>query len=76
VVSGEEVPAEISGRVVLRNFGLTLENAEGVYVLQGDNLPEPGFSVTVTGMLCGVRMKVEEGWVETADASAVLELLR
>ena len=76
VVSGKETPAEISGRVVLRNFGLTLENSEGVYVLIGDNLPEPGFSVTVSGMLCGVRMKVEEGWTNPEDASKILELLR
>ena len=76
VVSGKEIPAEISGRVVLRNFGLTLENSEGVYVLIGDNLPEPGFSVTVTGTLCGVRMKVEEGWTNPEDASKILELLR
>ncbi|MBE6506598.1 MAG: hypothetical protein E7Z72_01560 [Methanocorpusculum parvum] len=72
VTAGEEVPAEISGRVVLRSVGLTLENADGVYVLIGQNLPEPGMRVTVSGMLQGVRLQVLEGWIEPADAGSIL----
>ncbi len=75
VAADEEIPVQISGRIVLRSFGLTLENAEGVYVLLGENLPEPGMKVTISGMLSGVRLKVAEGWIQPADYAAVVSSL-
>ena len=76
VLSEEEEPAELSGRVVLRSIGLTLENAEGVFVLIGDNLPEPGLFVTLSGMRSGIRFQVLEGYAEQTDSSYVLALLQ
>ena len=76
VLSEEEEPAELSGRVVLRPIGLTLENADGVFVLIGDNLPEPGLFVTLSGMRSGVRFQVLEGYAEQTDSSYVLALLQ
>ena len=76
VLSDEEEPAELSGRVVLRPIGLTLENADGVFVLIGDNLPEPGLFVTLSGMRSGVRFQVLEGYAEQTDSSYVLALLQ
>ena len=76
VLSEEEEPAELSGRVVLRPIGLTLENADGVFVLIGDNLPEPGLFVTLSGMRSGIRFQVSEGYAEQTDSSYVLALLQ
>ena len=76
VLSEEEEPAELSGRVVLRPIGLTLENADGVFVLIGDNLPEPGLFVTLSGMRSGIRFQVLEGYAEQTDSSYVLALLQ
>ena len=76
VLSEEEEPAELSGRVVLRPIGLTLENADGVFVLIGDNLPEPGLFVTLSGMCSGIRFQVLEGYAEQTDSSYVLALLQ
>ena len=76
VLSEEEEPAELSGRVVLRPIGLTLENADGVFVLIGDNLPEPGLFVTLSGMRSGIRFQVLEGYTEQTDSSYVLALLQ
>ena len=76
VLSEEEEPAELSGRVVLRPIGLTLENADGVFVLIGDNLPEPGLFVTLSGMLSGIRFQVSEGYAEQTDSAYVLALLQ
>lgn len=76
VLSEEEEPAELSGRVVLRPIGLTLENADGSFVLIGENLPEPGMSVTLSGMRSGVRFHVSEGYAEQTDAAYVLALLQ
>ena len=76
VLSEEEEPAELSGRVVLRPIGLTLENADGVFVLIGDNLPEPGLFVTLSGMRSGIRFHVLEGYAEQTDSSYVLALLQ
>ena len=76
VLSDEEEPAELSGRVVLRPIGLTLENADGVFVLIGDNLPEPGLFVTLSGMRSGIRFQVLEGYAEQTDSSYVLALLQ
>lgn len=76
VLSEEEEPAELSGRVVLRPIGLTLENADGVFVLIGDNLPEPGLFVTLSGMRSGVRFQVSEGYAEQTDSAYVLALLQ
>ena len=76
VLSDEEEPAELSGRVVLRPIGLTLENADGVFVLIGDNLPEPGLFVTLSGMLSGIRFQVSEGYAEQTDSAYVLALLQ
>ena len=76
VLSEEEEPAELSGRVVLRPIGLTLENADGVFVLIGDNLPEPGLFVTLSGMRSGVRFQVLEGYAEQTDSAYVLALLQ
>ena len=76
VLSEEEEPAELSGRVVLRPIGLTLENAEGVFVLIGDNLPEPGLFVTLSGMRSGIRFQVLEGYAEQTDSAYVLALLQ
>ena len=76
VLSEEEEPAELSGRVVLRPIGLTIENAEGVFVLIGDNLPEPGLFVTLSGMRSGIRFQVLEGYAEQTDSSYVLALLQ
>ena len=76
VLADEEVPVQSSGQILLRDVGTTLENAEGVWVLIGENLPEPGTAVTVSGMMQGVRLKVLEGWAEQTDASAVLSLLQ
>ena len=76
VLSEEEEPAELSGRVVLRPIGLTLENANGVFVLIGDNLPEPGLFVTLSGMRFGVRFHVSEGYAEQTDSAYVLALLQ
>ena len=75
VLSEEEEPAELSGRVVLRPIGLTLENADGVFVLIGDNLPEPGLFVTLSGMRSGIRFQVLEGYAEQTDSAYVLALL-
>lgn len=60
VIPSDEEPAEISGSVVLRSVGLTIENDDGVWVLLGDNLPEPGMVVTVFGMMQGSRFNVFE----------------
>ena len=76
VLSDEEEPAELSGRVVLRPIGLTLENADGVFVLIGDNLPDPGLFVTLSGMRSGIRFQVLEGYAEQTDSSYVLALLQ
>ena len=76
ILSDEEEPVQISGRVVLRPIGLTLENADEVFVLTGDNLPEPGMSVTISGMRQGVRLRVQEGWLNPADASEILSVLQ
>ena len=76
VLSEEEEPAELSGRVVLRPIGLTLENADGVFVLIGDNLPEPGLFVTLSGMRSGIRFQVLEGYAEQTDSAYVLALLQ
>ena len=76
VLSEEEEPAELSGRVVLRPIGLTLENADGVFVLIGDNLPEPGLFVTLSGMRSGIRFQVLEGYAEQTDSAYVLSLLQ
>ena len=76
VLSDEEEPAELSGRVVLRPIGLTLENADGVFVLIGDNLPEPGLFVTLSGMRSGIRFQVSEGYAEQTDSAYVLALLQ
>ena len=76
VLSEEEEPAELSGRVVLRPIGLTLENADGVFVLIGDNLPDPGLFVTLSGMRSGIRFQVSEGYAEQTDSSYVLALLQ
>ena len=76
VLSDEEEPAELSGRVVLRPIGLTLENADGVFVLIGDNLPEPGLFVTLSGMRSGIRFQVLEGYAEQTDSAYVLALLQ
>ena len=76
VLSEEEEPAELSGRVVLRPIGLTLENADGVFVLIGDNLPEPGLFVTLSGTRSGIRFQVSEGYAEQTDSSYVLALLQ
>ncbi|MBO5118352.1 hypothetical protein J6B78_00315 [Methanocorpusculum sp.] len=76
VLSEEEEPAELSGRVVLRPIGLTLENADGVFVLIGDNLPEPGLFVTLSGTRSGIRFQVLEGYAEQTDSSYVLALLQ
>ena len=76
VLSEEEEPAELSGRVVLRPIGLTLENADGVFVLIGDNLPEPGLFVTLSGMRSGIRFQVSEGYAEQTDSAYVLALLQ
>ena len=76
VLSEEEEPAELSGRVVLRPIGLTLENADGVFVLIGDNLPEPGLFVTLSGMRSGIRFQVLEGYAEQTDFAYVLALLQ
>lgn len=76
VLSEKEEPAELSGRVVLRPIGLTLENADGVFVLIGDNLPEPGLFVTLSGMRSGIRFQVLEGYAEQTDSSYVLALLQ
>ena len=76
VLSEEEEPAELSGRVVLRPIGLTLENADGVFVLIGDNLPDPGLFVTLSGMRSGIRFQVLEGYAEQTDSSYVLALLQ
>ena len=76
VLSEEEEPAELSGRVVLRPIGLTLENADGVFVLIGDNLPEPGLFVTLSGMRSGIRFQVSEGYTEQTDSAYVLALLQ
>ena len=76
VLSDEEEPAELSGRVVLRPIGLTLENADGVFVLIGDNLPEPGLFVTLSGMRSGIRFQVSEGYTEQTDSAYVLALLQ
>ena len=76
VLSEEEEPAELSGRVVLRPIGLTLENADGVFVLIGDNLPELGLFVTLSGMRSGIRFQVLEGYAEQTDSSYVLALLQ
>ena len=76
VLSEEEEPAELSGRVVLRPIGLTLENANGVFVLIGDNLPEPGLFVTLSGMRSGIRFQVLEGYAEQTDSAYVLALLQ
>ena len=76
VLSEKEEPAELSGRVVLRPIGLTLENADGVFVLIGDNLPEPGLFVTLSGMRSGIRFQVLEGYTEQTDSSYVLALLQ
>ena len=76
VLSEEEEPAELSGRVVLRPIGLTLENADGVFVLIGDNLPEPGLFVTLSGMRSGIRFQILEGYAEQTDSAYVLALLQ
>ncbi|MBO5368682.1 hypothetical protein J6A32_08640 [Methanocorpusculum sp.] len=76
VLSEDEEPAELSGRVILRPIGLTLENADGVFVLTGDNLPEPGLFVTLSGMRSGVRFQVSEGYAEQTDSAYVLALLQ
>ena len=76
VLSEEEEPAELSGRVILRPIGLTLENADGVFVLIGDNLPEPGLFVTLSGMRSGIRFQVLEGYAEQTDSAYVLALLQ
>lgn len=76
VLSEEEEPAELSGWVVLRPIGLTLENADGVFVLIGDNLPEPGLFVTLSGMRSGIRFQVLEGYAEQTDSAYVLALLQ
>ena len=76
VLSEEEEPAELSGRVVLRPIGLTLENADGVFVLIGDNLPVPGLFVTLSGMRSGIRFQVLEGYAEQTDSAYVLALLQ
>lgn len=76
VLSEEEEPAELSGRVVLRPIGLTLENADGVFVLIGDNLPEPGLFVTLSGMRSGIRFQVSEGYADQTDSAYVLALLQ
>ena len=76
VLSEEEEPAELSGWVVLRPIGLTLENANGVFVLIGDNLPEPGLFVTLSGMRSGIRFQVLEGYAEQTDSAYVLALLQ
>ena len=72
VVADEEIPVQISGRVVLRPIGLTLETADSVYVLLGENLPEPGMAVTIFGMLEGVRLKVAEGFLTPAEYQDIL----
>ncbi len=76
IISEEEVFAEVSGRVVLRPLGLTLETADSVFVLTGENLPEPGLSVTLSGMLSGIRLNVLEGCINSADYSDILSLLQ
>lgn len=62
---------EVCGCVVLREFGLTLETGEDVFVLQGEELPEPGLCAVVTGVLRNGRLEAAEGEVIEPDVAAL-----
>ncbi len=76
VLEDEPVPVQVTGSVVLRTIGLTLENAEGAWILLGENLPEPGMSVTVSGMMQNGRITLSEGSLTPPSVEEITALLR
>ncbi|HJJ54733.1 MAG TPA: OB-fold nucleic acid binding domain-containing protein, partial [Methanocorpusculum sp.] len=60
VVQEPEDDIECTGMVQARNIGMTLDTADGVWILCGDNLPEPGTAVTVYGTSSRGRITVDE----------------
>ncbi len=50
---------EVTGCVIRRPIGLTLESDNTVWMLIGENLPEPGMRATVTGQMQGGRLMVD-----------------
>lgn len=49
-----------TGMIQVRKIGTTLENEDGVWILLGENLPEPGTAVTVYGTSSRGRITVDE----------------
>lgn len=45
-----EEEVEMTGMIQMRKNGMSLENEDGIWMLAGNNLPQPGTAVTVTGM--------------------------
>ncbi len=70
---GENI--SVTGMVILRPEGLSLDDGNEVWILLGDQVPEPGMIAVVDGVSQNGRIKVTNSNVQTTDpAPLVLRL--
>ncbi len=76
VVREPEEEIECTGMIQIRKVGCTIENEEGVWMINGENLPDPGTAVTVFGTASRGRITVMEWEPVSFDVDRLRKLTK